>query len=75
MDLASRKTALIISNEEMEDVRKMIKSLKESGLLVKGISETIKNEEKEQKAEFFSMLLGILAASILGNALAGKRVI
>ena len=59
----------------MEDVRKMIKSLKESGLLVKGISEIIKNEEKEQKAEFFSMLLGILAASILGNTLAGKRVI
>ena len=59
----------------MEDVRKMIKSLKESGLLVKGISETIKNEEKEQKAEFFSMLLGILAASILGNTLAGKSVI
>ena len=59
----------------MKDVRKMIKSLRESGLLVKRISETIKNEEKEQKAEFFSMLLGILAASILGNALAGKRVI
>ena len=59
----------------MEDVRKMIKSLRESGLLVKGISETIKNEEKKQKSEFFSMLLGILAASILGNALAGKRVI
>ena len=41
----------------------MIKSLRESGLLVKGISETIKNEEKEQQAECFSMLLGILAAS------------
>ena len=59
----------------MEDVRKMIKSLKESGLLVKGISEAIKNEKKEQKAEFFSMLLRILAASILGNAIARKRVI
>ena len=59
----------------MEDVRKMIKSIEELWLLVKGINETIKNEEKEQKAEFFSMLLGILAASILGNALAGKRVI
>ena len=59
----------------MEDVRKMIKSIKESWLLVKGIDETIKNEEKEQKAEFFSMLLGILAAIILGNASAGKRVI
>ena len=59
----------------MKDVRKMIKSLRESGLLVKRISETIKNEEKERKAEFFSMFLGILATSILGNALAGKRVI
>ena len=53
----------------------MIKSIEELWLLVKGINETIKNEEKEQKAEFFSMLLGILAASILGNASAGKRVI
>ena len=53
----------------------MIKSIKELWLLVKGINETIKNEEKEQKAEFVSMLLGILAASILGNASAGKRVI
>ena len=53
----------------------MIKSLKESRLLEKEISETIENEEKEQNAKFSSMLFGILAASILGNALAGKRVI
>ena len=74
-NLASRTTALIISNEEMEDIIKIIKSLEESGLLIKGISETNKNEAKEPRMELLSMLLRILAASILGNALAGKRVI
>ena len=74
-NLASRTTALIISNEEMEDIMKIIKSLEESGLLIKGISETNKNEGKEQKTKLLSMLLRILAASILGYALAGKRVI
>ena len=54
---------------------KIIKSLEESGLLIKGISETNKNEGKEQKTKLLSMLLRILAASILGYALAGKRVI
>ena len=49
--------ALIISNEEMEDIIKIVKSREESGLLVKGISETIKNETKEQKEGFLSMLL------------------
>ena len=51
--------ALIISNEEMEDIIKIVKSREESGLLVKGISETIKNETKEQKEGFLSMLLKI----------------
>ena len=74
-NLASRATALIISNEEMEDIMKIIKSLEESGLLIKGISETSKNETQEQKMELLSMSLRILAASKLGNALAGKRVI
>ena len=74
-DLASCTTALIISNEEMEDKMKIVKSFEESGLLIKGISKTIKNEAKEQKGRFLSMLLGTLAASTLGNALAGKRVI
>ena len=59
----------------MEDIMKTVKSLKESRLLIKRISETIKNEAKEQKGEFFSMLLGILAASILGNVLAGRWAI
>ena len=52
-DLASHATALIISNEEIIDIMKIVKSLEESGLLIKGISETIKNEAKEQKEDFF----------------------
>ena len=67
--------ALIISNEKMEDIMKIVKSLVESGLLIKGISETSKNERKEQKGEFLPMLLGTLAASMLGSALTGKGVI
>ena len=67
--------ALIISNEKMEDIMKIVKSLEESGLLIKGISETSKNERKEQKGEFLPMLLGTLAASMLGSALTGKGVI
>ena len=59
----------------MEDIIKMVKSLEESGSLVKGISETIKNEAKKQKGEFLLMLLGTLAASLLGSALTGKGVI
>ena len=59
----------------MEDIIKIVKSLEESGLLIKGISETIKNEAKEHKYGFFSMLLGALAASILRNALTGQGVI
>ena len=66
---------LIISNEEMNDVMKIIKSLEESGLLIKGISEIIKNEAKEQNGGFLGMLLGTLGASLLGNLLTGKGTI
>ena len=51
-----------------------MKSLKDSGLILKGISETIQNEAKEQKGGFLSMLLGTLGASLLGNILAGKGI-
>ena len=61
--------------KKMEDLMKIIKSFEESGLLIKGISETNENEKKDQKMELLSLSLRILAASILGNALAGKRVI
>ena len=59
----------------MNDVMKIIKCLEESGLWIKGVSEAIKNEVKEQKGEFLSMLLGTLGASLLGNLLAGKNTI
>ena len=56
----------------MEDIMNILKPLEEWGLLIKGISKLIKNETKEQKGGFLSLLLGTLAAKILGNALAGK---
>ena len=67
-------TTLIISNDEMEDIIKIVKSLEDSGLLLKGVSETVQNEAKEQKGGFLSMLLGTLGASLLGNILAGKGI-
>ena len=67
--------ALIISNEEMEDIIKIIKSRKESRLLIKGISETIKNKSKEQKSGSLPMLLGILASRVLGSALTRRGAI
>ena len=54
---------------------KLVKSLEDSGLLIKVVSETIKNEAKEQKGEFLGMLLGTLGASLLGNLLTGKVTI
>ena len=71
----SDATTLIISNEEMDNIMKIVKSLGESGLLIKGISQTIKNEAKEQKRGFLSMLLGTLGASLLGNLLTGEGTI
>ena len=68
-------TTLVISNEEMEDVIEIVKSFEESGLLIKGVSETIKSEAKEQKRGFLGMLLGTLGASLLGNLLTGKGTI
>ena len=71
----SGMTTLIISNDVMNDVMKIVKSLEESGLLIKDVSKTIKNEAKEQKRGFLSMLLGILGASLLGNLLTVKSTI
>ena len=62
---SGNNTTLIISNDEMKDILKIFKSLEDSGLLLKGVSETIKNEAKEQKGGFLSMLLGTLSANIL----------
>ena len=59
----------------MDDIMKIFQSLEECGLLMKGFSETIKNEAKEEKGGFLSMFLGTLAPSLLGNMLAGKGAI
>ena len=58
----------------MNDIIKKVKSLDDSVLLLKGVTETIQNEVKEQKGGFLSMLLGTLGASLLGNILAGKGI-
>ena len=72
---SGHNTTLIISNDEMKDILKIVKYLEDSGLLLEGISETIKHEAKEQKRGFLSMLLGTVGAGLLGNMLAGKGVI
>ena len=66
---------LIIEQEDMNDIMKIIKALENSGISLKGVSKTIKNETKEQKGVFLSMLLGTLGASLLGNLLTGGKVI
>ena len=63
---------LIIEQEDMKDM-KFIKALENSGILLKGVSKTIKNETKEQRVGFLSMLFGILGASLLGNLLSGGK--
>ena len=68
-------TILMISNEEIEHRINIFKSLEESGLLIKRISKTIKNEAKEQKSWFLPISFGTLAVSKLGNSLSGKGVI
>ena len=69
----------IISNDEMDDNLKIVKSLGDSNVLLKGVSETIQHEAKEQRGGFLIMLLGTLGASLLGDilskGLSGKGVI
>ena len=60
------------TNEEMNYIIKTVQALEDSNILLKGVTETVKNETKEQKGGFLSMLLGILGASLLGNLLTGK---
>ena len=59
----------------MNDLMKIVQTLESSGVLLKGVTETIKNQTKEQKGGFLNMLLGTLGASLLGNLLTGKRTV
>ena len=63
---------LVIEQEDMNDIMKIIEALENSGILLKGVTKTIENETKEQRGGFSSMLLGALGASLLGNLLSGK---
>ena len=71
----SGTTMLIISNEEIDNRMKIVQSLEDSDILLKGVTKAIKNETKEQKGGFLSMLLGTLWASLLGNLLARKGIV
>ena len=73
--LGSGNTTLIISNEEMNDIRKIVQALEDSNILLKGVTKTIENETKKQKGGSLSMLLGTLGASLLGNLLTGKGIV
>ena len=70
----SHNTTLIISNKDMEDLIKVVKSLEDSGLLLNGVTESVINEVKEQRGGFLSMLLVTLGASLLGNLLTGQGI-
>ena len=68
----SGNTTLIIFNEELNDIMKIVQALEDSNILLEGVTKTIEDETKEQKGGFLSMLLGTLGASLLGNLLSGK---
>ena len=72
---SSGNRTLIISNEEMNNITKIVEALENSNILLKGVINKIKNETKEQKGGFLSMLFGTLGASLLGNFLAGKGIV
>ena len=64
---------LIIQQEDMNDIMKIIEALKNSGILLKGVTKTIENEAKEKRGGFLNMLLGTLGASLLVNLLTGGK--
>ena len=72
---SSGTTTLIISNEEMNDIMKIVQALEDFNILLKGVTKTIKIETKRQKGGFLSMFLGTLGASLRANLLAGKGIV
>ena len=71
----SGTTTLIITNNKMDNIMKIVQALEDSNILLKGVTKTIKNEAKEQRGGFVGMLLGTLGASLLGNMLTGKGML
>ena len=71
----SGRTTLIISNKEMNDIRKIVQAFEDPNILLKGVTKSIKNETKGQKGLFLTMLLGSLGDSLLDNLLAGKGIV
>ena len=71
----SGTTTLIISNEEMNDIIKIVQAFEDFNILLKGVTKRIRNKTKEQKGGFLSMLLGTLGASLLENLLSGKGIV
>ena len=69
----SGATTLIIANEDMNEIMKIIEALENSGILLKGVAKIIENDTKEQKGGFLSMILGTLGASLLRNLLSGGK--
>ena len=59
----------------MNDVMKIFQALEDTNILLKGVTKTIKNETKEEKGGFLSMLSGTLGASLLENLLSGKGIV
>ena len=72
---SNNTTTLTLPNDEMKDIVKTVKPLEDSGLILKGVSETVKNEAREQRGGFLSMLLGTLGGSFFGNILTGRGAI
>ena len=66
---------LMISNKEMNDIMEIVQALEDSNILFKGVTETIKNETKEQKGGFLGTLVGTLGSVLLGNSLSGKGIV
>ena len=58
----------------MNDIIKIAPALEDSNILLKGVTKAVKNETKEEKGGFLSMLLGTLGASLIGNLFVGKRI-
>ena len=71
----SGTTSLIFSNEEKNELIKIIQVLEDSNILLKGFTKTIKNEAKKQKGGFLRMFLGTLGAILLDNMVTGKGML